>query len=119
LTDDGRRGIIPAQQYLKDLPKPICCIYAPSLKRNIETAEIIQSGMGIDQAEIVVNDDMRTWNLGKKLVGSKKYPNRPIVKYYMKRPSEKPEGGESLDEFRDGFLTWCSPAATSVRSVSN
>jgi broad specificity phosphatase PhoE len=106
LTDDGRRGIIPTQQYLKDIPKPLCCIYAPSLKRTQETAEIIQSGMGVEPADIVASDAARTWNLGKKLLGGKKYPNRPVVKHYMNHPNEVPEDGESLNQFKKRFLTW-------------
>lgn len=106
LTDDGRRHLIPAQQYLKDIPKPLCCIYSPSLKRNMETAEIIQSGMGVDPADIVVDDDAKTWNLGKQMVGGKKAPNRPRVKHLMANPDETPEGGESLNDFYARFLKW-------------
>ena len=116
LTDDGRRGIIPAQQYLKDIPKHLCCIYAPSLKRNQETAEIIQSGMGIDPPDIVTSDEAKTWNLGKKLLGSKKYPNRPIVEYYMKHPDETPEGGESMNAFCKRFLGWFKQLAGEKRA---
>ena len=104
LTDEGRQGIIPAQQYLKE--KPLTTIYAPDLKRNMETAEIIQSGMGVNPPDIDVTDAIKTWNLGKKLVGSKKYPNRPIVKRYMANPEKTPDGGESMDTFRKRFLGW-------------
>jgi|SRR5579859_2540581 len=106
LTDEGRRGLIPAQQYLKDIPKPLVCIYASSLKRVMETAEIIQSGMGIDPPEIEVDDRIRTWNMGRKLLGSQKYPAKPIVQYYMRHPDETPEGGESLNAFNTRFQTW-------------
>lgn len=105
LTDDGRRGMIPAQQYLKDIKPPLVCIYAPFLKRNMETAEIIQSGL-TPEPKIEVSEEARTWNLGKKLLGSKKYPNRPVVKYYMEHPDETPEGGESLNAFYKRFMTW-------------
>ena len=105
LTDEGRRGIIPAQQYLKDL-SPLVCIYAPPMKRNVETAEIIQSGMGIDEPDIVICEEAKTWNLGKQLIGSQKYPARPIVKYFMDHPDETPEGGESMNAFHKRFLTW-------------
>jgi broad specificity phosphatase PhoE len=105
LTDEGRMGIIAAQQYLKDLPKPLACIYAPSLKRTMETAEIIQSG-DADPVDIDVVDAARTWNMGKKMLGSKKYPNKPIVKYYMEHPTEIPEEGESLNQFVKRFMGW-------------
>lgn len=116
LTDDGRRGIIPAQQYLKDIPKPLVCIYAPDLKRNMETAEIIQSGMGIAPAEIEMSDEAKTWNLGKKLLGSKKYPNRPIVAYFMRHPDETPEDGESMNAFCKRFLGWFNAMAAEKRA---
>jgi probable phosphoglycerate mutase len=116
LTDDGRRGIIPAQQYLKDIPKPLVCIYAPDLKRNMETAEIIQSGMGIDPADIDVADEIKTWNLGKQLVGGKKTPNRPIVKFYMQHPDKTPEGGESMNAFCKRFMCWFENMAAEKRA---
>lgn len=106
LTDDGRRGIMPAQQFLKALPKPIVCIYAPSLKRTTETADIIKSGMGSKPADIIVSDEARTWNLGIELIGSKKQPAKPIVRFYMSHPNKTPKDGESLNDFRKRFITW-------------
>lgn len=105
LSDEGRMGIIEAQQLLKELPKPLTCIYASSLKRTTETAHIIQSGAGVDPPCVEIDDAARTWNLGK-LSGSKKYPNKPIVKRYMANPDEKPDEGESLNAFRKRFMTW-------------
>jgi broad specificity phosphatase PhoE len=106
LTDEGRRGLIPAQQFLKDIPTPPIKIYTPSLKRTMETAEIIQSGMGMVEPDIVINDAARTWNLGKQLQGGKKKPNKPLVKYFMRHPDKTPKDGESLNDFRDRFLSW-------------
>lgn len=106
LTDDGRRGIMPAQQFLKSLPKPIACIYYPSLKRTTETADIIKSGMGSKPAKMIVSDEARTWNLGIELIGSKKQPAKPIVRFYMRHPEKCPKDGESLSDFRKRFLTW-------------
>jgi broad specificity phosphatase PhoE len=106
LTDDGRRGIMPAQQFLKSMPTPLACIYAPSLKRTTETADIIKSGMGSKPANVIVSDEARTWNLGIELIGSKKQPAKPIVKFYMRHPDKTPKDGESLNDFRKRFLTW-------------
>jgi broad specificity phosphatase PhoE len=106
LTDDGRRGIMPAQQFLKSLPQPVACIYYPSLKRTTETADIIKSGMGSKPAKMIVSDEARTWNLGVELIGSKKIPAKPIVKFYMRHPDKTPKDGESLNDFRKRFLTW-------------
>jgi len=106
LTDDGRRGLLPAQRYLKDLPKPLTHIHAATLKRTKESAEIIKSGMGIDSPKIVLTEESRPWNLGKELIGSKKKEARPIVKFFMNHPDKVPSGGESLNAFRKRFMTW-------------
>lgn len=106
LTDEGRRGTMKAQQYLKDLPTPLKRIYAPTLKRTHETAHIIQSGMGLKPPEIVPSDIARTWNLGTELIGSKKKPSKPIVKFFMRHPDKTPAGGESMNDFCKRFLDW-------------
>lgn len=104
LSDVGRTRLITAQQYLKDVP--IKHIYAPSLKRTQETAEILQSGM-ISHPNVISSDESKTWNLGL-LAGTPKKPNKPTVQWYMKHPEEKPEGGESRNDFKDRFLSWLS-----------
>lgn len=116
LTDEGRRGIIPAQQYLKDVPDQIKKIYAPSLKRTHETAEIIQSGMGTKPPKIVVSDKARTWNLGKELIGGKKNANRPVVEFYMRHKDKTPEDGESMNDFKKRFMGWFKDVAGAKRS---
>ncbi len=105
LTDEGRRSIMKTHQYMKNLP-PLTHIHAPTLKRTHETAEIVQSGMGIDPPKIVDCDEARTWNLGKELIGNKKLPSKPIVKFYMRHPDKTPSGGESMNAFRERFFTW-------------
>lgn len=102
LSDEGRMGLIQAQQYLKEVP--ISHIYAPTLKRTTETAHIIASGL-LNDPKIIPSDVAKTWNLGT-LMGTSKKPNKPIVSHFMEHPEEKPEGGESLKEFRDRYLPW-------------
>jgi broad specificity phosphatase PhoE len=102
LSDDGRVGLISAQQYLKSAP--ITHVYANSLRRVHETAHIIASGI-LTQPEVTDVDVTRTWNLGT-LIGTKKKPNRPVVTYYMTHPDQAPEGGESMNDFRQRALTW-------------
>lgn len=102
LSDEGRMGLINAQQYLKD--KPITKIFAPTLKRTTETAHLLKSGL-LTNPDIVPADDARTWHLGT-LMGSKKKPNKPIVKYFMNHATETPTGGESFDSFKNRFNSW-------------
>jgi len=102
LSDEGRTSLIAAQQYLKDIP--LTHIYCSPLKRTIETAEIINSGV-VSGAKIVTDKSAMTWNLGT-LMGTRKKPNKPIVTYFMNNVEEKPMGGESFAEFRNRFLPW-------------
>ena len=71
-------------------------------RRTTETAHIIRSGAGVEPPDVVIDYAARTWNLGK-LSGSKKYPNKPIVKRYMANPDGKPEDGESLERVSQAF----------------
>ena len=106
LTDEGRRGLLPAQRYLKDLPVPISDIFASSLRRTMETAHIIKSGMGVNPPEIVDHEALHPWNLGKEMIGAKKKEARPIVKFFMRHPDKAPSGGESMNAFQKRFLSW-------------
>lgn len=100
LSDKGRIGLITAQQFLKNAP--IKTIYDNSLRRVHETAHIIGSGI-LTQPKIETLDETRTWNLGE-MIGTKKKPNKPIVRYYMEHADAVPHGGESMDQFRERFL---------------
>jgi broad specificity phosphatase PhoE len=102
LSDAGQVSLIPAEQALKLCP--IRKIYAPTLKRTTQSAEIMQSGI-ISDPEIIPADPAKTWNLGA-LAGTPKKPNREIVQHYIDCPDETPEGGESMNDFRARFLPW-------------
>ena len=91
LSDEGRLGLIAAQQHLKLVP--ITTIYAPSLKRTQETAEIMKSGI-LSDPKIVTTDDAITWNLGI-LAGMSKVYSHPQVLELIEHPSRRPVGGES------------------------
>jgi broad specificity phosphatase PhoE len=99
LSDEGQRQLIDSQQLLKHVP--LATIYTPDLKRTKETAELVQSGT--PGAKIVVNDDLKTWNLGL-LAGTKKRYSRPEVKQLMDNPKAAPPGGEPYGEFMARFL---------------
>lgn len=102
LSDDGRVRLLTAEQFLKTIP--IQTIYAPTLKRTTESAEILQSGI-LSHPSIKPADEAKTWNLGA-IAGTPKKPNREVVDYFMKHPEAAPEGGESREDFRKRFLPW-------------
>jgi broad specificity phosphatase PhoE len=103
LNDEGRRNIVVTlAKYLKKVP--ITTIYASTLKRTHETAEIIKSGLTSDP-KIVDADEAKTWNLGS-MAGDPKKPNKKVVKRLVDNPSEKAPDGESYDEFTGRFDPW-------------
>ncbi len=110
LSDDGRVGLMPVQQYLKSAP--ITQVHTSTLRRCAETAHIIASGI-LSKPKMHTDDDMRTWNLGE-LVGGKKKSNKPVVMYYMEHPEQEPKSGESLDAFRSRFMPCILKCMTQV-----
>lgn len=112
LSDEGRIGLIQAQQYLKTVP--LAAIYEPGLKRTAETAHIVKSGTMSDPA-IETTPEAKTWNLGV-LAGTRKRYGRPEVKKLIETPSKAPMGGESYADFRDRFLPWFEECATEAAS---
>lgn len=106
LSDAGRLGLMAAQQYLKTVP--LVCIYAPDMKRTVETAQIIKSGT-LSNPDVEVSNDARTWNLGI-LAGTRKRYGRPEVQKLIDNPDRAPMGGESFNDFRDRFLPWFDEA---------
>ena len=102
LSDDGRMGLIPAQQYLKAVP--LKRIVASNLKRATETAHIIASGT-LSKPEVTSEPEGRTWNLGI-IAGTRKRYGRPEVQKLVDNPASAPMGGESFNDFSDRFLPW-------------
>jgi len=102
LSDDGRVRLLTAEQFLKKFP--IKAIYAPTLKRTTETAEIMSSGI-LSRPQVIAADEAKTWNFGV-LAGTVKEENRPLIAHLMLHTKEAPEGGESRDAFRARFLPW-------------
>ncbi len=100
LSDEGQRQLIESQQLLKQVP--LTMIYTPDLKRTRETAELVKSGT-LSDPKIVVNDKLKTWNLGT-LAGTKKRYSRPEVKQLMDNPKAPAPGGESYGSFMARFL---------------
>jgi broad specificity phosphatase PhoE len=102
LSDDGRVRLLKAEQFLNTFP--IKRIYAPTLKRTTESADILSSGI-LSHPEVVPADDAKTWNFGV-LAGTIKNENRPLIEHFMQHTHEAPDGGESRDAFRARFLPW-------------
>jgi len=102
LSDEGRMGIVPAQQYLK-LEK-IKTIFAPPLRRTEETAHIVQSGI-LTGPDVKRAKDAITWDLGI-LAGTPKRYSKPKVVRLMANPTAKPKGGESYGDFKKRYMGW-------------
>lgn len=111
LSDDGRIRLLTAEQFLNTFP--IQTIYAPTLKRTTETADILSSGI-LSHPKVVAADDAKTWNFGI-LAGTIKEENRPLIAHFMKHTHESPQGGESRDAFRARFLPWLAARKEEVK----
>ena len=98
----GRIRLLTAEQFLNTFP--IKTVYAPSLKRTTETADIMSSGI-LTHPPVVVADDAKTWNFGV-LAGTIKKENKPLIEHFMLHTHDAPDGGESRDAFRARFLPW-------------
>jgi broad specificity phosphatase PhoE len=107
LSDQGQKELIESQQMLKQVP--LSTIYTPDLKRTRETAELVKSGT-LSDPKIIVNDKLKTWNLGL-LAGTKKRYSRPEVKNLMDNPKASPPGGEPYGDFIARFLPEFSKVA--------
>lgn len=108
LSDKGRMGLIEAQQYLK-LEK-LGCIYAPPLRRTMETAHIVQSGM-IKEPDVKEAKEAITWDLGV-LMGTPKVDSKPKVEDLLEHPDKKPMGGESYNAFKKRYMSWFRKVVT-------
>lgn len=113
LSDAGRLGLITAEQELKTVP--LKTIFAPDLKRTIETAEIVASGV-LSCPKVKIDDDARTWNLGA-IAGTKKRYGRPEVQKLIDAPDTAPMGGESYNDFKGRFLPWFEYAVMKASRV--
>ncbi len=104
LSDEGRQELVAVlSDELKGLP--ITKIYTPDLRRTMETAHIVKSGLPSDP-DVIPATEMKTWNLGA-LAGDRKKPNKPVVKYLINHSASIPLGGESYGQFTerfDGFM---------------
>ena len=102
LSDEGRLGLMAAQQHLKTVP--LKTIVTSNLKRALETAQIIKSGT-LSDPQVIPHPDGRTWNLGI-IAGTRKRYGRPEVQKLIDNPKRAPMGGESFNDFKDRFLPW-------------
>lgn len=102
LSDEGRLGLIAAQQTLKTVP--IACIYGSDLVRVVETARIMKSGI-VSDPDTEFSSKARTWNLGV-LAGMRKRYGRPEVQKLIDYADKAPMGGESFNAFKSRYMPW-------------
>lgn len=112
LSDQGRMGLIAAQQDLKLVP--LSDIYAPPLRRTQETAHIVESGV-LSRPNVRTAPKAMTWDLGV-LAGTPKVESRPKVKRLIAHPTEKPMGGESYSSFKARFMGWFGTRAAACKA---
>lgn len=74
----------------------IAQIIASDLMRTRQTAEIIAKR---NFAPVMFTQYLRSWNTGHEMVGMDLDEAVPIMRYYVARPTETPNGGESFAGF--------------------
>lgn len=102
LSDEGREDVVSTlSDYLKDFG--IKQIFTPSLARLYESGHIVSTGLPT-APPVIINEEMRTWNLGT-IGGDKKDKERKsIVRDLLDHPHKPaPGGGETYSEFTDRF----------------
>lgn len=100
LNDEGRKNVVIAfDEHIKSVP--IKRIFCSPLRRVKETAEIIKSGIP-SEPSVTVESGLKTWNLGT-LAGTKKKPNKKVIKDLLAHRHKAAPEGESYDEFMDRF----------------
>lgn len=94
LNKDGRQMIKESAEYLVAQNAPIELIFADTLDRTMESAEIYATVLGVSQ--IIPVRGLHPLNMGDYTGKSKaKYP----VDEFIKNPKKRIPGGETLDEF--------------------
>jgi broad specificity phosphatase PhoE len=102
LSDEGREDVVETlSNHLKEFN--IKQIFSPSLKRLEESGHIISTGLPTEPP-VIIDDSMRTWNLGT-IGGDKKDKERKaMVKDLLAHPDNAaPGGGETYNEFIGRF----------------
>jgi broad specificity phosphatase PhoE len=101
LSDEGEQGVVATlSDYLQAIP--FTQIVTPDFIRTQTTAHIVQSGLPSDP-KIILNNDMKTWNIGT-ISGDKKTSDRKsFVKHLISHPEIHSPDGESYNEFIERF----------------
>ena len=94
LSEEGRADVEEAAKFLKDNLVPISMVVCDSLDRTLETAEILCGKLDVERMTAVRK--LHPLNLGDLTLKSKtQYP----LDEYLKSPTKKIPGGESLEDF--------------------
>jgi isoleucyl-tRNA synthetase len=97
LTDTGRTQITHAAESLRN--QGVTKIITSPLMRTRESAEILADTLGIDRAQIVIEDRFKEWQLGV-LEGTPITGLRECYPTHRDRFLRAPEGGESLTDMK-------------------
>lgn len=103
LNQAGRDQARKAADSVKD--KPIDHIVSSDLPRAAETARIISNKTGWP---VEYDPGLRTWNLGEYTGKAGKEVHDAVDKLCKENQDERPEGGESFNEFKDRVLSTMS-----------
>jgi broad specificity phosphatase PhoE len=103
LTDKGRSSAMKAGESLKSekIDVIVCC----DLSRTRETASIVSTIIGVPVDGYT--QKLRPWNLGS-FQGKEVKATYPQIAWYANHPKAVVPQGESLDAFKERFLTYMS-----------
>lgn len=104
LNEKGRQQAAALGKKLRG--KPIDHIYASDLQRAHETAEIISEHMGGVPVTPVYG--LRPWGLGSEIEGKEHTKVEGKINKLIDRPDKVPKDGESLNDFKQRFLSTVS-----------
>lgn len=113
LSDEGRNEVVRVlADHLKSIP--IVCVYCGTLKRKVETAHIIKTGLP-SEPKVIQAPEINTWDL-PFTAGGPKALNKPVVKYLISHPRIKPPAGESYGDFSLRFDTYMKKQMKDIES---
>jgi broad specificity phosphatase PhoE len=100
----SEEGIQEGKDTAEDLSKyPIREVYSSDLSRAADTAQMIADAQDGD-CEVEIDEALRPWDLGE-LTAKPVKDGLPLLKQYAQTPNKAIPGGESLNTFKERYLT--------------
>lgn len=96
LSPEGHREIHKLGQELANHGIATCV--SSDLQRARETAQAVAK---TNHAEVILNSDLRPWDLGEFTGQESRVVTPEIIKFAQQKPERKIPGGESFDEFKE------------------